>query len=244
MREFGLIGYPLSHSFSKKYFTEKFEREQIADCSYELFPIPSIEEFPGLLQAHPHFRGLNVTIPYKKLVVPFLDDVSHLPADLQACNCIDFRDGKLVGYNTDVFGFEKSFTAHLKPWHQKALVLGTGGAAAAIWHVLRKLNISFAVVSRNKTAETDFTYIEIDEQVMYDFPVIINTTPLGTYPKTDECPDIPYKAITKQHYLFDVVYNPSTSLFLQKGEEKGASIKNGYDMLLFQAEEAWRIWNA
>ena len=242
MRLFGLIGYPLSHSFSEKYFTEKFEQEEITECSYNLFAIKTIDELPILLRNNPELEGLNITIPYKKQVLPFLN-ASNIPDGLDACNCINITGGKLVGYNTDVTGFEKSLKPLLKSYHKKALVLGNGGATAAVAFVLRKLGISFDIVSRKIHDNSTFTYKEIDKKVMEENTVIINTTPVGLYPNTEACPDIPYKFIGESHLLYDLVYNPAKTVFLQKGEEKGATIKNGEEMLVLQAEESWRIWN-
>lgn len=242
MRLFGLIGYPLGHSFSKNYFTKKFEREGISGCTYELFPIENIGKLPALLADNPQLEGLNVTIPYKREVLPFLTE-NHIPAGLDACNCIIIKRGKLSGYNTDVVGFEKSFSAKWKPQQNKALVLGTGGAASAVIFVLKKLGITYKTVGRSLKNGVDILYQQLDEAIIADYPVIINCTPVGTYPKVDECPPIPYTGIAPGHYLFDLVYNPAKTLFLQKGEERGATIENGYDMLVFQAEEAWRIWN-
>ena len=242
MRLFGLIGYPLSHSFSEKYFTEKFEEEQITECRYSLFPIKTIDELPILLRNNPELEGLNITIPYKKQVLPFLD-ASNIPDGLDACNCINITGGKLVGYNTDVTGFEKSLNPLLKSYHKKALVLGNGGATAAVAFVLRKLGISFDIISRKIHDGSTFTYKEIDKKMIEENSVIINTTPVGLYPNTEACPDIPYEFIGESHLLYDLVYNPAKTLFLQKGEEKGAVIKNGEEMLALQAEESWRIWN-
>ncbi|MEI9808298.1 MAG: shikimate dehydrogenase [Bacteroidota bacterium] len=243
MRLFGLIGYPLAQSFSKKYFTEKFEKEGIPHCRYELFQIGSVDELPALLHAHPELQGLNVTIPYKQLVLQYLHTTHHLPEGLRACNCIKIENGILSGYNTDVPGFEKSFTPLLKDHHTKALVLGNGGATAAVTFVLQKLGIRYSIVSRKMHAGSSLTYQDLGEKQMSDHPVIINTTPLGSFPAVDNCPDIPYQFLTDKHYLFDVVYNPARSLFLQKGEERGAAVKNGYDWLVIQAEESWKIWN-
>jgi len=242
MRLFGLIGYPLSHSFSEKYFTEKFEQEDITECRYNLFAIKTIDELPILLRNNPELEGLNITIPYKKQVLPFLD-ASNIPDGLDACNCINITGGKVVGYNTDVTGFEKSLKPLLKSYHKKALVLGNGGATAAVAFVLRKLGISFDIVSRKIHDNSTFTYKEIDKKVMEENTVIINTTPVGLYPNTEACPDIPYKFIGESHLLYDLVYNPAKTVFLQKGEENGATIKNGEEMLILQAEESWRIWN-
>lgn len=243
MRLFGLIGYPLSHSFSKNYFTKKFEQEEINECRYELFPLKTIDELQLLLKNNPELDGLNITIPFKKQVLRFLDE-THIPDGLDACNCINITAGKLVGYNTDVTGFEKSLLPLLKSYHKKALVLGNGGATAAVVYVLRKLNIDFDIVSRSKHGESAFTYKDITKEILNSSNVIINTTPLGMYPDTDACPDIPYRFISGKHLLYDLVYNPAKTLFLKKGEDRGATIKNGEEMLLLQAEESWRIWNS
>jgi len=237
---YGLIGYPLSHSFSKSYFAGKFQEENITDTYYELFPIAQIEALPLLITSHPNLRGLNVTIPYKQQVLPYLDDVSALP--LQACNCIKIINGKLVGYNTDVAGFEHSFIEKLLPHQTQALVLGSGGASLAVQYVLGKLNIGFKVVSRGNGAHLN--YGQLDEAVMAGYLIVINTTPLGTYPNMDACPDIPYHLLTPMHYCYDLVYNPAVTLFLQKAEARGASIKNGSDMLKIQADVSWEIWNS
>lgn len=242
MKRFGLIGYPLTHSFSKKYFSEKFEKEGLSDHLYELFPLKSIDEFPGVLQANPDLVGLNVTIPYKQQVTRFLTR-SFLPEGVNACNCIRIDNGALEGFNTDITGFEKSFVPQLRKEHRKALVLGNGGATAAVVFVLNKLGIPFEVVSRAMHGGSTMTYDQVDEKIIKDHLVIINTTPLGMAPDTEKCADIPYQYINPQHYLYDLVYNPDKTLFLKKGEERGAVIKNGYDMLIFQAEENWRIWN-
>ena len=243
MRLFGLIGYPLSHSFSKKYFSEKFEREGLVDCSYELFPIASIAELPALLNSHSGLEGLNVTVPFKQLVLPYLQSVKNIPQELNACNCIKINKGKLIGYNTDHTGFEKSFTPLLKPYHRKALVLGNGGATAAVAFILKKHGIDFGIVSRKLHNGSAIVYENIDEKLMKENLIIINTTPLGMYPKTDEIPEIPYEFITDKHLLYDLVYNPAETLFLKKGKERGAIVKNGEEMLVLQAEESWRIWN-
>jgi len=243
MRLFGLIGYPLAQSFSKKYFTAKFEKEGIKNCRYELFQIGNIDELPGILKTYPELEGLNVTIPYKQLVLKYLNTSDNLPVGLKACNCIKIDKGLLKGYNTDIPGFEKSFTPLLKNHHTKALILGNGGATAAVKYVLEKLNIDYSIVSRKLHDGSSLTYHDLDEKQISEHLVIINTTPLGSFPAVDNCPDIPYQFLTGKHYLFDVVYNPAKSLFLQKGEGRGAAIKNGYDWLVIQAEESWRIWN-
>lgn len=245
MRKFGLIGYPLSHSFSPAFFSEKFAREGYEDCSYKAFPIESIELFSTLIAENPDLEGINVTIPYKKAVIPFLQNATEEVQQTAACNCIRIMKGVLSGHNTDVIGFEKSILPHLKPIHNKALILGTGGAAAAVEYVLKKMKIDFLSVSRNKKPkENILTYIEVNREVLDEYKLIINTTPLGMYPDVNKCPDIPYGFITDQHYLYDLVYNPDQTLFLKKGSEKGATTKNGSDMLIIQAEESWKIWNA
>jgi len=243
-RLFGLIGYPLTHSFSKKYFTEKFEKEGLTDCRYELFPLQSIHELKNLLLQNPGIEGLNVTIPYKQLVLPYLDSLAGIPGGLRACNCIRFEKGRLVGYNTDWTGFQKSIAPLLEPHHQKALILGNGGATAAVVYALKELGIRAAVVSRVIHEGSSFTYSGIGRKEMEEHTLIINTTPLGLYPNVDTCPEIPYAFITRRHLLYDLVYNPVKSLFLKKGEEQGAHIKNGEEMLVVQAEESWKIWNS
>jgi shikimate dehydrogenase len=242
MRLFGLIGYPLAQSFSKKYFDAKIAQLGLPD-RFENFPIASIDEFPQLIAGHPNLSGLAVTIPYKLQVIPFVDDLSGLPQGLQSVNCIRIRDGKLYGFNTDHVGFEKSLGPLLKPWHKKALVLGNGGVTAAVAFVLKKWKIAYHIVSRQLKEDSTLTYPGIDKQLMDEHTLIINTTPLGMYPNIDSFPDIPYRFLGEKHLLFDMVYNPVKTVFLQKGEERGATIKNGYDMLELQAEENWRIWN-
>lgn len=243
MRLFGLIGYPLTQSFSKKYFDEKFDREGYDGCRFENFPITSINKLPYILRDNPELEGLAVTIPYKQQVLPYLDSTLNIPEGLKACNCINIIDGKLIGYNTDHTGFERSFKPLLKPHHRKALVLGNGGATAAVAFVLKKLDIRYEIVSRKKHDGSTLTYSDLDKKIMQEHPVIINTTPLGMYPEINDCPPIPYSFITKEHFLYDLVYNPEKTLFLQKGEERGSLVKNGADMLVLQAEENWRIWN-
>jgi shikimate dehydrogenase len=244
MKLYGLIGYPLGHSFSKQYFTEKFEREMIADCNFEIFPIESIDLFSSLLKNNPSLKGLSVTIPYKEQVLQFVDEISDEVKAIGATNSIKINEGKLTAYNTDIVGFEKSFVKLLKPHHTKALVLGTGGAAKAVQYVLRKLKIDFLVVTRKKQNEQQITYEEIDEAVMKNYSVIINCSPVGMYPNENVAPAIPYQFISADHYLYDLVYKPAETLFLKNGKERGAVVENGYEMLLLQAEESWRIWNA
>lgn len=244
MKVFGLIGYPLGHSFSKQYFTEKFAREGITNCSFEAFPIPSIDEFPALLQSNAALSGLCVTIPYKEQVLRFVDDLSEEVKAIGATNSIKITNGKLTAYNTDIVGFEKSFLKSLQPYHTKALVLGTGGASKAVQYVLRKLSIDYLIVTRNNDQQPEhITYTDIDASLMKEYSVIINCTPVGMYPNENVAPGIPYDQLNASHYLYDLVYKPAKTLFLQQGEKMGAVIENGYDMLLLQAEESWRIWN-
>lgn len=242
MRRFGLIGYPLSHSFSQKYFSEKFIKEGIRDCLYENFPIPEIGELKSIIAENPGLEGLNVTIPYKLEVLSQLDDLTHLP--IRACNCIKISGAKLIGYNTDIVGFEKSLTIDLQPHHRPALVLGKGGASEAVLWVLKKLGIAFTQVSRRGFVGGDLKYEDLNGDIINQHNLIINCTPLGMFPKADECPPIPYEFLGKQHYLYDLVYNPPKTLFLRKGAERGATIRNGSDMLVIQAEESWKIWNS
>ena len=227
---------------SPKYFENKFDEEKITNCSFDNFEIPQVNDIIPLIKQNPALQGFAITIPYKQQILPYLDWMSDDVKQMLACNCVKIVDGKLQGYNTDVIGFEKSFIELLKPHHVKALVLGTGGAAQAVIFTLKKLGIRYLSVSRNELAN-GITYDDLNENLMEEYSVIINTTPLGTYPKTMEFPSIPYQYITTQHYLFDLVYNPPLTQFLLKGKQQGAAIKNGYDMLTIQAEENWKIWN-
>ena len=251
MRQFGLIGYPLSHSFSQKFFTEKFLQENIVNAKYDNFPIASIESFAGLWKENPNLEGLNVTIPYKKEVIPFLQHSSAVVQEIHACNCIRKFNNELYGYNTDVIGFEKSLLPFLKPHHTHALILGTGGAAAAVQWVLEKLKIQFQIVSRkgnaieaNNEMKAYLSYDQLAASVIESHTLIINTSPLGMYPNTNEAPPIAYEGITAQHHLYDLVYNPIETLFMKNGLAKGATVQNGLAMLHIQAEESWTIWNA
>jgi shikimate dehydrogenase len=245
MRTFGLIGRSLSHSFSQTYFTQKFYRLGLEDCRYELFELASPRELPDLLAKHPDLAGLNVTIPYKEQIWPYLTDVASSAALVGAVNVIELRaDGSLIGHNTDYVGFRES----LRPFYPdrgveaRALVLGTGGAAKAVGVALRELGIPYWLVSRDALGP-HLTYAELTPDVLAAHPLLINTTPLGTYPDVATCSPLPYAALTPQHYLYDLVYNPRETLFLQKGREAGAHTKNGFDMLERQAEAAWDIWN-
>jgi shikimate dehydrogenase len=242
MKRYGLIGYPLSHSFSGAYFASKFEREKIADCRYDLFPIEQISAFPSLLSELPELSGLNVTIPYKEQVLPFLDSMTDAVKEIGACNCIRIENGKLKGHNTDVYGFEEILNPLLLPQHKEALIIGTGGAAKAVAWVLKKKEISFRFVSRTKASSGVIGYEECTEDMIHKTKLLINTTPLGMYPNIDQAPDLPYQAIGAEHLLIDLIYNPARTLFLLKGEERGAIVENGLRMLELQADESWRIW--
>ena len=243
MKRYGLIGYPLTHSLSQQYFTNKFIEEGIEDCVYERFSIPSIIDLHDILKSHPDLCGFNITIPYKKEVLLFLTERSKAVEEVGACNCVKIEDGKLIGYNTDVIGFENSLVPFLKPTHHRALVLGTGGAALAIVYVLQKLGIDFKYVSRTANSE-QFAYENLDVSVLAAYTLIINTTPLGMFPNIEACPAIPYDLLTPEHHLFDLTYNPALSTFLAKGMQMGATIQNGQQMFVEQAEQSWRIWNS
>jgi shikimate dehydrogenase len=241
-KQFGLIGFPLKVSFSKNYFSEKFSRENLNDCSYELYPLADISEFPEFVKKHPNLCGLNVTIPHKKTVINYLDELDESASEVGAVNVIKFeKNGKKIGCNSDVFGFEQSFLPLVKPHHRSALILGTGGAAVAVAYVLRKHNIPYRFVSRQKTPKT-LTYQDLHESGFGDANIIINTTPLGMTPNIDTFPDLPYDKITSDFLCYDLVYTPEETLFLTKSEAQGATIKNGLDMLHLQAEKAWDIW--
>jgi shikimate dehydrogenase len=242
MRLFGLLGYPLTHSFSQKYFTEKFQQLGIPNASYENFSIPDIYELKAILNSRNGLEGFNITIPYKKSVIDFLDELSEPVKKMGACNCVKISNGKLKGFNTDIVGFQKSLQPFLKPIHQKALILGTGGASAAVEYVFQQLDISYQFVSRN-ASQNAISYQELTQEIMESHTLIINTTPLGMYPNSDACPEIPYQFLTEKHHLFDLIYNPTETRFLSLGKQQGASIQNGYEMLILQAEESWRIWN-
>ncbi len=242
IKQFGLIGYPLSHSFSKGYFANKFRQETITDCAYDVFPLEKIEDFELLCNKHKNLLGLNVTIPYKQSIIPFLDELHEEAKAIGAVNTIKFINGKKIGYNSDCYGFEMSLKPLLKPHHTSALILGTGGASKAVEYVLKKLGIQFQYVSRNKNDKA-ISYDDVNSFIMHHSTLIINTSPLGMYPNIESAPEIPYDAITDQHLLYDLVYNPEETLFLKRGKEHGAQTKNGLEMLHLQANRSWEIWN-
>jgi len=240
MQKFGLIGYPLEHSFSPGYFRRKFEALKITDAEYHSYPIAIIEDLEDLLSSN-EFCGLNVTIPYKEKVLPFLNELDEIAFEVGAVNCIKIYKGKRVGYNTDVFGFEVSLLEFLRgDLNKKALVLGSGGAAKAVHYVLRKLNIPYLEVSRN--SERGIGYEDINPRILDEYTLIINTTPLGMYPKTNECPNLPYVELNESHFLYDLIYNPKKTLFLARGFQQNCNIINGERMLQLQAEKSWEIW--
>ena len=244
MRLFGLIGYPLSHSFSKKYFDAKFIQEGIQEAYFENYSIENIALLENILK-NPDLKGLAVTIPYKRAVLEYLDTVSDSVQEMGACNCVKIEDGKYLGFNTDIIGFEKSFTKLWLPQHQQALILGTGGAASAVAFALKKLNIPYRFVSREKDPEgKKMGYEELNETVLTEYQIVINCSPLGTYPKIEEAPPIPYQYVNRNHYFFDLVYNPAETKFLYLAKQQGAIVQNGYEMLTLQAEENWAIWNS
>lgn len=245
MKRYGLIGFPLGHSFSQKYFTQKFSVGHI-DARYDLFPLPSIGELPKLIEDVDNFAGFNVTIPYKQEVMAFLDDLDEQARQIGAVNVvkISYVDGKRVlkGFNSDAYGFTESIRPMLDASHKKALVLGSGGASKAVVYSLQRLGIAPVVVSRH-SAEGMLTYGDLDSDIMREYTVIVNASPVGMSPKVDACPDIPYDMLTSAHVCFDLVYNPDETLFLKKAKEKGAAVKNGLEMLHLQAEGAWLYWN-
>lgn len=242
MSVYGIIGYPLGHSFSKKYFEEKFQQLGIEQENvFQNFAIETMSELPQVLSTK-DLEGFCITIPHKKNIIPFLTEVSPEVAEMGACNCVRIKNGKLYGYNTDIIGFEKSFVPLLTPERNKALILGTGGASAAVAFVLKKLGIPFQFVSRNTPGT--LSYEQLNAAIISEHKIIINSTPLGMYPHVDEAPPIPYEYLTEAHYLYDLIYNPAETKFLSLGKEKGAAIENGLQMLILQAEENWRIWNS
>jgi shikimate dehydrogenase len=242
MKRFGLIGKTLKHSFSRSYFEKKFHKLGIDDCIYENYELQSIDDLPGLLGV-PELAGLNITIPYKEEIIPFLHSKNKIVEAIGACNCIKVVDGQLHGFNTDAVAFKNSLQKYLQPHHKCALVLGTGGASKAVQYALKELAIDYVLVSRHKK-ENQLGYEDVGEDTVTGHQVLINTTPLGMYPNVDQDPPIPYSALTKNHLLYDLTYNPPKTKFLQQGESRGAQVINGYEMLVAQAEESWRIWNS
>jgi len=238
LKKYGLIGFPLTHSFSASYFKQKFEDERI-DASYTNYPIRHLDELPELIRTE-KLAGFNVTIPYKEKVIPYLDQISYLAQEVGAVNCIRVDNGKLIGFNTDIIGFKKSLLDFI-PYPVKALVFGTGGASKAICYVLQKNGFEVQLISRNETLDS-ITYNELTQDILESHQLIVNTTPVGTYPDVDQCIHIPYKWINRHHYIFDLIYNPAKTKFLRFCEAEGAHIKNGLEMLQIQAEESYKIF--
>ena len=247
MIKLGLIGFPLGHSFSKNYYLKKFEKESITNVDYDLYSFENIEDFYSLYQHDTAFKGFNVTIPHKQNVMQYLDNLSEEAQQIKAVNCITIKRENdkttLTGYNTDAYGFQKSLEPLLKLHHQKALILGNGGAAKAVMYALKKLDIEYKIVSRNESSG-DYTYEQLTKEIIDQYKIIINCSPIGTFPNVDQCPNIPYSYISKEHLLYDLIYNPEETLFLKKGKENGATTKNGYEMLVLQAEKNWEIWRS
>lgn len=246
MRKYGLIGYPLEHSFSAKYFNNKFECEKIHDCSFELYPLKSIQDFPNLIKKN-KFEGLSVTIPYKQSIIPFLDKIDMHAQEIGAVNCIKFdyssRKPILTGHNTDVIGFETLLNKIKLPKHCKALIIGNGGASLAISYVLRHMKIEYKIISRQSSSEILINYKEINHEIMLEHLLIINATPVGMYPRVKKYPDIPVHSISPLHICIDLIYNPERTSFLNIAEKQGARIYNGLSMLYTQANSSWEIWN-
>jgi shikimate dehydrogenase len=241
--KFGLVGRDISYSFSRGYFADKFESENLPH-SYVNFDLQSIEELDDIIKNTSNLKGLNVTIPYKEEVMPMLDDLNKRARKIGAVNTIRItRYQKLIGYNTDFYGFKNSLKPLLKKHHKTALILGTGGASKAIAYALKKLKIDYDYVSRSEKEGVKFLYSDLTDEIISSYSIIINCTPIGTFPNVNECPDIPYEAITEKHILYDLIYNPEQTKFLSCGDMKGATTINGLEMLRLQAEKSWKIWN-
>ncbi len=241
MKKYGLTGFPLSHSFSKKYFEDKFQRESI-NSRFELYPLKELSHLPALIRAEPQLEGLAVTIPHKENIITYLNELDPAAALIGAVNCIRIHKGAMKGYNTDCIGFEKSLLPLLQDFHTHALILGSGGSSKAVQYVLQKLKIICTIVSSSGKSKTG--YPEIDESMLKKNTLIINCTPLGMYPAIHSIPNIPYRHLTSRHLLYDLVYNPEMTSFLEEGKKHGSIIKNGMEMLHLQAEENWQIWNS
>lgn len=239
---YGLLGETLSHSFSKDYFMKKFESLQLKECSYLNFELSKIEEFPELLKNNPHLKGLNVTIPYKEQIIPYLNELTPEAKEIGAVNCVEFKGGKLIGHNTDHYGFKQSIKPFLEPQHERALILGTGGSSKAVAFALKSIGVEvYFVTSSQKKGSNYFLYSELNEIIFSSFKLIINTTPLGMA-GNNEAPSIPYQLLSNQHFCYDLIYNPAETPFLKYAKDKGALTMNGLSMLKQQAEKSWEIW--
>jgi len=246
MRKFGLIGHPLKHSFSKRYFSEKFEKQGLDNCQYELFDIDDISKITQVIRENPELEGLNVTIPYKEQVIPYLDEMEPGCRVIGAVNTVRIKNGKLTGFNTDYYGFKESLSKWLDGRQPGALILGSGGASRAVKQALADLTIPYLMVSRQKTkvpGSVDYSDLVADRRYLDEHHLIINTTPLGTFPNIAEMPPIPLEYLTDQHLVYDLVYNPATTLLMESAADRGALTKNGHEMLILQAEASWGIWN-
>lgn len=238
---FGLIGKDISYSFSRAYFTKKFKALRLKQYRYVNFDIASITDFPSVIKQHPDLKGLNVTIPYKEKIIPYLHGLSKAAHTIKAVNTITFTKAGLTGHNTDYYGFKRSLAPLLKPYHKKALILGTGGAAKAVAYTLQEMDISYRFVSRKP--DFPLNYTELNEEIIRQHLLIVHCTPVGTAPETEARPPIPYPYLTSRHLLYDLVYNPAETAFLKAGKSQGATVCNGLEMLRFQAEKAWKLWN-
>lgn len=243
MRRFGLIGYPLAHSFSPAYFAKKFERENITDARYDAFELAHIPEFPQLLKAHPDLHGLNVTIPHKETVIPYLDEIEPVAAEIGSVNTIVFQNGKTIGHNTDLVGISETLKPHLEWYMMNALILGTGGSAKTVGYFLKKIGIQPLYVTRNPQGENQIAYHDLTEDTVQKHKLIINCSPVGMYPNVEDKPAIPYGGISDMHILFDLIYNPPMTQFLQEAQDRDAGTVNGEKMLGIQAEAAWKLWD-
>lgn len=243
MKTFGLVGFPLSHSFSKNYFSKKFELENIENCEYLNFELKDISEITQLVKNNKTLIGFNVTVPYKQTIFPYLHELDETAKKIGAVNTVKISNGKLIGYNTDEYGFRYSLKPFLEIQHQNALIIGDGGSSKAIQHVLNELGIPFTIAVRTITNKIHISINEINNNIIQHHLLIINTTPVGMYPDINNCIELPYQCITEKHLLYDLIYNPEKTMFLKKGEQQGAQILNGLSMLQLQAEKAWIIWN-
>jgi len=242
-RHFGLIGQHLAHSFSKDYFAKKFESFGLQQCSYNNFEFENVHELAAFLLDDVYkLDGFNVTIPYKESIIPYLDSLHETAASVQAVNTVMIKDDRLIGYNTDIYGFLQAFSKAIKPTHKKALLLGTGGASKSVAFAMKSLGIEVTYVSRNPIKSKVIAYADISSEMMLSHQIIINCTPVGTFPNTTDYPNIPYQYISKSHLVLDLIYNPKQTVFLKKAKEQGAQTKNGLAMLQFQAEKSWEIW--
>ena len=243
MEQYGLIGYPLGHSFSRRFFNEEFFPEHGIEAEYLNFEIPEADGLLEVVRTHPLLRGLNCTIPHKQAIIPLLDEISPEAREIGAVNVIRIRDGRLKGFNSDIIGFMDSLRPLLRPHHRRALVLGSGGASKAVWAGLRRLGLEPTQVSR-KAGDGALSYEMLTPEVMAEHTVVVNCSPVGMFPRVDDCPAIPYELLSERHLLYDLVYNPLDTLFMQRGRERGATVKNGLEMLRLQALASWTFWHS